>query len=37
MKTTKRLCDAGTILGITVLDHVIIGEGYFSFKAQGLI
>ena len=38
MKTTKRLCDAGTILGIPVLDHVIIGEdGYFSFKAQGLI
>ena len=38
MKTTKRLCDAGTILGITVLDHIIIGEdGYFSFKAQGLI
>ncbi len=35
---TQRLCDAGTILGITVLDHIIIGEdGYFSFKAQGLI
>lgn len=38
MKTTKRLCDAGTILGITVLDHIIVGEDdYFSFKAQGLI
>ena len=34
---TQRLRDAGTILGITVLDHIIIGEGYFSFKAQGLI
>ena len=35
---TQRLRDAGAILGITVLDHVIIGDdGYFSFKAQGLI
>ena len=35
---TQRLRDAGTILGITVLDHIVIGEGdYFSFKAQGLI
>ena len=38
MKTTRRLRVAGTILGITVLDHIIVGEdGYFSFKAQGLI
>jgi hypothetical protein len=31
---TKRLCQAGEILGINVLDHVIIGgEGnYFSFR-----
>lgn len=30
---TKRLCDAGEILGIKVLDHLIIGaESYYSFK-----
>ena len=29
---TRRLMDAGKILGIEVLDHVIIGDGYLSFK-----
>ena len=34
---TKRLCEAGNILGIPVLDHLIIGEEeYFSFKENGL-
>ena len=36
--TTKRLIEAGTILGIPVLDHIIIGDGiYVSMKAMGLI
>ncbi len=31
--TTKRLTDAGKLMGIEVLDHVIIGEkSYYSFK-----
>jgi DNA repair protein RadC len=36
---TKRLCQAGEILGINVLDHVIVGgEGtYFSFRDNGMI
>lgn len=35
---TKRLKEAGEILGITVLDHVIIGDGCFiSLKAMGII
>ncbi len=36
---TRRLFQAGEILGITMLDHVIIGsEGkYFSFKDNGLL
>lgn len=36
---TKRLCQAGEVLGINVLDHVIIGsEGkYFSFRDSGMI
>lgn len=36
--TTRRLMEAGQLLGIPVLDHVIIGDGRFvSMKAQGLI
>jgi DNA repair protein RadC len=34
---TKRLVEAGQIIGIEVLDHLIIGEfGYASLKAKGL-
>ena len=32
---TARLMDAGRVLGITLLDHVILGAGrFFSFKAE---
>ncbi len=35
---TKRLVEAGKILGIEVLDHIIITKnGFFSFKEKGLI
>ena len=36
---TQRLREAGRILGIEVLDHLVLGdEGrYFSFKEQGLL
>lgn len=38
IEVTKRLVQAGYILGINVLDHVIIGDGkYSSFKELGLI
>lgn len=38
IETTKRLINAGDILGIKVLDHVIIGNGiYISLKEKGLI
>lgn len=38
VETTQRLVNAGNILGIKVLDHIIIGDGkYISFKEQGLI
>ncbi len=37
-KITKRLQDAGNIIGIEVLDHVIIGDGtYYSFKEYSRI
>lgn len=32
---TKRLRDAAELLGITLLDHLILGEGYYSFADQG--
>jgi DNA repair protein RadC len=35
MATTKRLCEAGQVVGISVLDHVIIGDGkHYSFKDE---
>jgi DNA repair protein RadC len=38
IETTQRLVNAGNILGIKVLDHVIIGDGrYISLKEQGLM
>lgn len=37
IKLTERLVQAGEIVGIDVLDHIIIGgENYFSLKRQGL-
>lgn len=36
--TTKRLVEAGTILGIKLLDHIIIAhDEYVSMKEQGYI
>lgn len=34
---TRRLAEAGKVLGIPLLDHVVLGEGsyYWSFKEQG--
>lgn len=38
VETTKRLVEAGNILGIKVLDHVIISQDrYYSFKEAGLL
>jgi DNA repair protein RadC len=35
---TNRLCEAGKILGIRVLDHIVIGDDdYFSFADSGLL
>ena len=35
---TQRLVEAGRILGIRVLDHVIVGEGeHFSFADAGIL
>jgi DNA repair protein RadC len=37
IKLTKRLCEAGEIMGIEVLDHIIIGDNkHLSLKREGL-
>jgi DNA repair protein RadC len=36
VQLTRRLVDAGALLGVDVLDHIIIGDGrYHSFKEAG--
>ena len=38
IEITKKLVETGNIMGITVLDHVIIGDGrHFSMKESGHI
>lgn len=34
--TTLRLKECGEILGVTLLDHIIVGDGYYSFKEHNL-
>ena len=36
-EVTGRLSEAAEILGIEVLDHVIVGDGYFSMKERGML
>ena len=36
-EVTRRLVDAAEIIGIEVLDHVILGDGYFSMKEHGML
>ena len=37
LKLTKRLPTAAEILQINFLDHIIAGQGYFSFQEAGLL
>jgi DNA repair protein RadC len=37
MEITRRLREAGELLGIKILDHIIIGDSYMSFVQGGLI
>jgi DNA repair protein RadC len=36
-EVTRRLKEAAEITGIEVLDHVILGDGYFSMKEHGIL
>ena len=35
IEVTKRLVEAGKIIGVEVLDHIIIGDRYSSMKEKG--
>ena len=36
MTLTRRLVEAGRLIGVDVLDHVVIGDGrYVSFRERG--
>ena len=39
LNVTKRLKEAGDLMGIDLLDHIIVGDGkrYTSFREQGLM
>ena len=37
VEITKRLVACGELMGIKVLDHLIIGDNYFSFADNGLL
>lgn len=38
VEITKKLIEAGEIIGISIIDHVIIGQGrYVSLKEKGII
>ena len=37
IEITKRLSEVGKIVGIKILDHIIIGEGYFSFVDENMM
>lgn len=37
IEITKRLVEAGKIIGIDVLDHIIVGDNYSSLKEKGYL
>jgi len=37
LEVTRRLREAGELLGIKVLDHIIVGDSYYSFVEKGVI
>ncbi len=37
MEITRRLKEACDILGIRILDHIIIGDSFYSFAASGIL
>jgi DNA repair protein RadC len=34
---TKKLAQAAEVVGLTLLDHVVVGDGYFSMRGKAII
>lgn len=37
LQLTERIVEAGKLMGIEVLDHIIVGDGYLSFREEDLL
>lgn len=37
IKLTENLVKAGQFMGIPIIDHVIVGDGYFSFREEDML
>ena len=39
LEVTRRLTEAGKLIGMEILDHVVVGDGdrYYSFREKGLL
>ncbi len=37
IELTRRLKEAGEMIGIRVLDHIVVGDSYYSFAERGHI
>lgn len=37
IETTEALLKASEVIGIEILDHIIIGEGFYSFKEHSVV
>lgn len=36
-RVTKRIKECGELMGIKLLDHIIIGDNFYSFKQEGML
>lgn len=36
-EVTKRIVDAGEVIGIPLIDHIIVGDSWISFRNEGLM
>jgi len=36
-RATKRIKECGELMGISLLDHIIIGDDFYSFKQEGIM
>lgn len=37
IQITRRIEKAGNLLGIPLIDHIIVGDGYFSFREEKML